>query len=182
MQNCNRYAVLAAAIGLALIRSALAQANYEPYEIRTLAGVPGVSGIADGTGVASRIFGYPAGVARDSAGNLFVADGAGQVIRKISPSGEAIIYAGTEGVAGTADGVGIDAQFNYPEAVAVDAAGDLYVADFYNHTIRKITPERRVTTLAGQAGTAGSADGSGISREVPAIQQVWPSTRWGIFT
>ena len=61
---------------------------------------------------------------------------------------------------GSEDGPGSDARFNYPVGVAVDAAGNVYVADTSNHTVRKMAPEGVVTTLAGAAGQAGSADGA----------------------
>ena len=65
------------------------------------------------------------------------------------------------GSRGSTDGTGTDARFNYPEEVAVDGDGNVYVADTSNHTIRKITPAGVVTTLAGAAGSDGLADGTG---------------------
>src|SRR6266550_4351193 len=62
---------------------------------------------------------------------------------------------------GSADGTGSGARFNFPKGVAVDTAGNVYVADSYNHTIRKVTTAGAVTTLAGLPGSAGSADGKG---------------------
>ncbi len=69
--------------------------------------------------------------------------------------------AGRAGVRGSADGTGPAAQFNQPFGVAVDGAGNVYVADTYSNTIRKITPEGVVTTLAGTANVWGGADGTG---------------------
>ena len=71
------------------------------------------------------------------------------------------LFAGSQGGAGSADGLGAEARFGYPDGVATDSAGNVYVADSLNHTIRKITPAGAVSTLAGSAGVAGSADGVG---------------------
>src|SRR5947209_5027480 len=71
------------------------------------------------------------------------------------------IYVAGNGSVGSADGPGFAAQFNDPLAIAVDVTGNIYVADHGNHTIRKVTPAGEVTTLAGVAGSAGSADGTG---------------------
>ena len=69
--------------------------------------------------------------------------------------------AGTAGRKGSTDGVGAAARFNLPNSIAVDVNGVVYVADTFNHTIRKITPVGSVTTLAGTAGRKGSTDGPG---------------------
>jgi streptogramin lyase len=128
--------------------------------VTTLAGTAGSSGSADGTGADAR-FKYPSGVAVDGDGNLYVADRDNNTIRKITPAGVVTTLAGTAGSSGSADGTGADARFNYPSGVAVDGVGNVNVADRYNHTIRKITPAGVVTTLAGTAGSSGSADGTG---------------------
>lgn len=101
----------------------------------------------------------PTGVTLDRSGDLFVADTDNHVIRKIS-QGHLSILAGSVGITGAADGTGSAARFSYPKSVAVDGAGTVYVADAANHTIRKITPSGMVTTLAGEAGEAGSVDGT----------------------
>lgn len=116
----------------------------------------GALGFQDGTALQAR-FADPFGIALDSAGNVYVADaGDNNRIRKITPDGQVSTLAG--GTEGFKDGTGSAAAFNTPSALAVDSAGNLYVADTGNHAIRKITPAGLVTTLAGD-GTAGYADG-----------------------
>ncbi len=129
--------------------------------VTTLAGTAGGSGSTDGTGGSAR-FSSPFGVAVDSAGNLFVADSANNTIRKLTSGGMVTTLAGSAGLSGLADGTGSAARFNNPSGVAVDSAGNVYVADTDNNTIRKITPAGVVTTLAGTAGIpAVSTDGTG---------------------
>jgi len=128
--------------------------------VTTLAGLAGNSGIGDGSGTLAR-FGYPTGIAIDGSGNLFVTDSPSDTIRKVTASGIVTTLAGTAGVAGSADGTGSAARFNYPNGVAVDSSGNVYVADSNSSTIRKITSSGAVTTLLGTYGILGSADGTG---------------------
>ncbi len=128
--------------------------------VTTLAGAPGHVGSADGTGSAAR-FKYPEGLAVDSAGNVYVADTGNDTIREVTPARVVTTLAGAPGQPGSADGTGNAARFNFPDGVAVDGAGNVYVSDNGNSTIRKITPAGVVTTLAGAPGQPGSADGTG---------------------
>lgn len=130
--------------------------------VSTLAGQAGNHGQADGPGTDAR-FWAPFGIAVDRAGNIYVADTANNVIRKISPDGMVQTLAGTAGLPGSKDGAGPNARFRNPWSVAVDSAGNVFVADMSNNTIRKITPDGTVTTFAGQAGQDGTADGLGAS-------------------
>jgi sugar lactone lactonase YvrE len=130
------------------------------YNFTTLAGVAGSFGSIDGTGSAARFY-YPNCVALDSSGNLYVGENGNGTIRKVTPGGSVTTLAGLAGSYGSTNGTGSAARFNGPNGLAVDSAGNVYVADYGNHTIRKVTPGGSVTTLAGLAGSEGSADGTG---------------------
>jgi hypothetical protein len=136
--------------------------NRELLELELVAGDLGGPGNVDGTGAGAR-FNRPAGVAVDRAGNVYLADSINSTIRKIAPSGIVTTLAGAAGTYGSQDGTGTAAQFNSPAGLAVDGAGNVYVADTLNSTIRKVSAAGVVTTLAGTAGMAGSADGSGAA-------------------
>ena len=97
-------------------------------------------------------FYYPGGVAVDSAGNVYVADEFNCTIRKIDTAGNVTTLAGQAGTGGQRGRQRQQAQFYYPIGVAVDSAGNVYVADQVNQTIRKIDTARNVTTLAGSPG------------------------------
>ncbi|MDZ4666808.1 MAG: PKD domain-containing protein [bacterium] len=102
-------------------------------------------------------FKSPTSVACDLAGNVYVADQFNNRIRKITPAGLVSTYAGS-GLIGSDNGLAADARFNFPTGVACDLAGNVYVADQYNHKIRKITPSGIVSTLCG-LGIAGFING-----------------------
>lgn len=139
--------------------------------VSTLAGQGNSSGSANGTGSAAR-FDSPAGVAVDSAGNVYVADSFNHTIRKITPGGVVTTLAGTAGVTGAADATGSAARFTFPTGVAVDSSGNVYVADLINSAVRKITPAGAVTTFAGAAPAPGSADGNGTAARFNAPRGV----------
>ena len=128
--------------------------------VTTFAGTAGLPGHADGTGSAAR-FTYPHGIDIDSSGNLFVADTYGMMIRKITPAGVVTTFAGTGGGSGYVNGTGSAARFNEPWSLCIDSSDNIYVADRVNSVIRKITPAAVVTTLAGDPGNPGFADGTG---------------------
>jgi serine/threonine protein kinase/sugar lactone lactonase YvrE len=129
-------------------------------QVTTLAGRPGQGGYGDGPGDEAQ-FHLPNNLAVDRAGNVFVADTANNVIRKITPEGVVSTLAGQTGNHGSTDGSGGEARFWAPFGIAVDGAGNILVADTANNTIRKITPSGVVNTLAGLAGHPGSTDGAG---------------------
>ena len=135
----------------------------ESGPVTVFAGDPRRSGTADGQGSAARFY-EPAGLARDAAGNLYVADSRNHTIRKITAAGAVTTLAGTAGAPGTTDAAGLAAKFYLPRAVAVDATGNVFVADSGNHTVRRIAASGAgVTTLAGTAEREGSATGTGAS-------------------
>src|SRR6185437_2331431 len=127
--------------------------------VTTLAGLAGTNGATDGTGSAAR-FNSPDGVCVDASGNVYVADSLNDTIRKITPAGVVTTYAGSAGKAGSADKTGTAASFNFPVGLTIDGTGNIYVTDTGNDTIRKITPDAAVSTLAGSVGVSGSNDGT----------------------
>jgi hypothetical protein len=139
------------------------------WVVSTIAGTAGVRGWADGTNGDAQ-FWSPTGIALDKQGSLFVADSSNYTIRKITPQGTNWVVSTIAGWAnhpGFADGPNSSAQFNAPYDVVVDGQGDLFVVDFYvNNVIRKIVPvglDWETSTIAGWAGTQGSANGTNES-------------------
>ena len=124
--------------------------------VTTLAGSTSHRGNLDGTGTGAW-FSSPTGIAADSTGNLFVADAFTNTIRKVTSAGVVSTIAGSAVPGGSLDANGTAARFNFPTGVAVDGAGNLYVADAYNDTVRKITSDGSVATLAGLAGSPGAS-------------------------
>jgi sugar lactone lactonase YvrE len=100
-------------------------------------------------------------MAVDGATNVYVADRGNNTIRRMTPVGEVTTLAGLAGGVGSVDGLASAARFNTPQGLAVDGAGNVYVADSWNSTIRKVSLEGIVTTLAGRAGYDDNVDGVG---------------------
>ncbi len=132
----------------------------QSYRITHLVGGPGGGGFLDGPAANAR-FNRLVGVAVDSSGTVYVADSGNDVIRKIGPTGVVTTLAGLPGVAGSSDGTGSAARFAFPQGIATDSAGNVFVADSSNSTIRKVTPVGVVTTIAGTPGRTGGTDGTG---------------------
>ncbi len=128
--------------------------------VSTLAGAVGQAGSTNGAGSAAR-FNFPVGIGVDGAGNVYVSEVTNSVIRRITPAGDVTTFAGAVLQFGAVDGAATTARFTLPRGLAVDGAGNVYVADGGNHTIRKITPDGTVSTLAGAAGQPGTANGTG---------------------
>lgn len=138
--------------------------------VTTLAGAAGTLGYADGSGGAAR-FNGPSRLESDANGKLYVTDSGNSAIRSITPSGAVATVAGS-GTCGSNDGNGSIAQFCNPKGIALDRAGNLWVADTGNHTVRRIDSAGRVTTVAGAAGVCGSADGRGDAARFCSPQDV----------
>jgi sugar lactone lactonase YvrE len=148
--------------------------NYVVRRIDVLTGLVSTvtgstEGFADGN-LATAKFSRPGPICMDSNGNLFVADVMNHKIRKIDLStGIVSTFAGS--TQGFANGFGISAKFNEPSGICIDSNDNLYVSEYQGSKIRKITPARMVTTLAG-SGILGFADGVGTAAKFNAPQDL----------
>jgi len=147
-------------------------ADYSNYTIRkvtpsgvvtTLAGLAGNQGTVDGTGSVARFQG-PCGIALDSQGNVYVGDGWGRRVRKITAAGVVTTLAGP-GPWNYVDGIGANGSLSDVRGLAVDSTGNVFVCDVGVSTIRKITPGGAVSTFAGPGPSSaqGTTDGTGTA-------------------
>jgi sugar lactone lactonase YvrE len=132
--------------------------------MRTVAG----GGIGDGGDPRQAVLNLPYGVAVDAQGHLYIADTQHHRIRRVmlsteNPRIETIAGTGVSGFNGD-DRPAVHAHLNFPRGLAVDADGNLYVADTFNHRVRKITPEGMITTIAGTGRAGFSGDGDLATR------------------
>ncbi len=137
------------------------------FDVTTFVGSSGAPGSADGNGSAAQ-FNSPADVKFDGADNAYVADQVNDTIRKITPDGTVSTLAGNPGVEGTNDGTGSGALFTQPLGVAIDKSGNIFVADTFTNTIREITPQGVVSTLAGSPSNGGTNNGAGPAAQFNA--------------
>ncbi|WP_343734370.1 hypothetical protein [Acidovorax sp.] len=136
-----------------------------------LAGTTEGPGTQDGLSTAAKISIESGGMALAPNGDVLITDPGNQTIRRLAPTGQLSTWAGGGPTRSDAssegprylDASGTAARFNVPQAVAVDAAGNAYVADAGNHLVRKIDAAGNVTTLAGKVGVCGNADGTGTA-------------------
>lgn len=137
--------------------------------VTTLAGTAGQAGSADGTGAAAR-FSFPRGIAVDGAGTIYVADTGNHTIRRITPAGVVSTLAGAAGQAGADNGPAASARFRTPTDLAIDSAGNLYVAA--DSAVRRIASDGTVSTFAGAPGQAAHTGGDGAQARFNVIAGV----------
>ncbi len=130
--------------------------------VTTFVGRVPSAAVVDGVG-SNAAFYLPEGVAVAPNGLIYVTDTSAHVLRRITPEGVVSTIAGGRYVLGYADGPGEVARFNNPHGIAVDQAGNVFIADYGNHVIRKIGPAGTVSTFAGLAGAPSFADGLGAA-------------------
>ena len=151
MNQSLTFRKLALLFAMILMAFQLGSQNY----VTTYAGTGSIGFVNGDTSIAS--FNRPFGICLDQEGNVYLADAYNHCIRKISVDGEVSVYAGT-GVAGYLDGPADEARFNQPLNICFDPEGNMYVSDFLNQRIRKISWDMEVTTIAG-SGLAGWQNG-----------------------
>lgn len=146
--------------------SGVTQSNFTVTAYNFVIGIPHVTGATtlvagsgnigyadDGGPATQAALDFPGGIAADSKGNVYIADRAANVVRKVAADGTITTVAGTGKPGYAGDGhAATSARLNFPGAVAVDAAGDLFIADTDNNAIREVTPDGVITTVAGGHG------------------------------
>jgi gliding motility-associated-like protein len=144
--------------------------------VSTLAGVPGIFGHSDGNG-ANALFNRPYGLTIDYNGDVLVADEWNHRIRRVTPTGDVSTIAGS-GIAGHVNGQAFDAAFNFPWDITVDLQGNIFIADGYNHVIRKLEPtgsvpeSYEVITYAGNPDESGNLDGFGLNARFMSVTNI----------
>lgn len=163
-------------LGLAAALAVLPAHASGPFTFSTLAGKGIKPGLVDGTGSSAQFF-APAGAVADPAGNIYISDSANNAIRKVTPQGVVTTVAGApDGSSGYVDGVGSTARFDDPFGLAMDAAGNLYVADAGNGYIREITFAGNVATVSTVTGVRGNCTGIAVDPAGDFMLAVSPQT------
>jgi sugar lactone lactonase YvrE len=121
-------------------------------------------------------FNRPMGVVVDKVGNAYVADWSDRTIQKVTPDGTLSTFVGSCGQVGQesehVDGVGGSARMVEPYGLAIDSLGNIFVSDQWDNTIRKVTPDRVVSTVAGKPGESGANDGQGTAARFNAPEGI----------
>jgi uncharacterized protein (TIGR03437 family) len=149
--------------GILLAAACCAGAWAQQYNISTVAGTGGAPGFADGNALLTALLSSPASIALDpkNSGNLYIADSVNHRIRLLT-GGNVTTVAGTGSAGWAGDGASAtSAELNFPEGIAVDSTGNLYIADTGNHVIRKVDTTGNITTIAGTGGQSGAIGDNG---------------------
>jgi len=147
--------------GILLAAVCCAGAWAQQYNITTVAGIGSTPGFDDGNALLTALINAPGGIAVDSKGNVYIADAGNHRIRLLT-GGNVTTVAGTGSPGWAGDGAAAtSAELNFPEGVAVDASGNIFIADTGNHVIRKVDTTGNITTIAGTGGQIGSNGDNG---------------------
>ena len=147
--------------------------------VTTFAGT-GAPGFLDATGTSAQ-FDNPLGVCNDGLGNLFVTDASNQRIRKIVIATGGVTTLAGSGTAGFLDATGTSAQFNFPNGVCSDGAGNLFVGDESNFRIRKIVIATGVVTTLAGTSSSGFLDATGTAAQFASPRGVWSDGAGNLF-
>ncbi len=132
--------------------------------ISTIAGTGTAGFFGDGGAATSAKLNYPTGLAVDASGSVFIADQYNHRVRKVDPSGIISTVAGTGTGGYTGDGLAATLEgLNNPDGVAVDGAGNLYIADYSNFRVRKVNTSGIISTIAGSTSGYGGDGGPAVS-------------------